>query len=221
MKLGIITYNKPHLKTQELIFGLKSCGYHDISLIITEFKIRKKREALISHRPQQFIGMSPFQIEKKMKIPSYDIEKKIIKKCDYIIIAGSNLIEKKYIIKNKIINCHPGLIPQSRGLDALKWSLLEHKLIGNTLHFIDEEIDSGKIIQHQITPILQSDTLETISVRHYNYEINLLINFLYGIKKNRIYKFKNDVSKKRMILQLEKNLLKNFNKIKKIIIKKQ
>lgn len=222
MKLGIITYNKPHLKTQELLFRLQFLGYKDICLILAKFKIRKERKILISHRPNQFIGFSPSQIKKKLKIPFYELSQKIIDKCDYVLIAGSNLLEAKYITKNKIINCHSGLIPQTRGLDSLKWALLNCQIVGNTLHFIDKDIDIGKVIEHRITPILQSDTIETLSLRHYNNEIDLLANFFKSIKsKNLIYYFSKKDAKKRMSFKTEKILVKNFNKIKKTIIKKQ
>ena len=44
MKIGIITYNKPHRKTQEVVFGLKEIGYKKIKFIICKFKNLKKKK---------------------------------------------------------------------------------------------------------------------------------------------------------------------------------
>jgi hypothetical protein len=46
VKIGIITYNRPHFKTQELVSGLISAGYKNITLIIKNFKIFKNKKKL-------------------------------------------------------------------------------------------------------------------------------------------------------------------------------
>jgi hypothetical protein len=64
LKIGIITYNVPHLKTQDVIFKLLERNYK-ISLILTKFKKFKKRTTLQSHRPIQFQGPNPYDLSKK------------------------------------------------------------------------------------------------------------------------------------------------------------
>ena len=44
-----------------------------------------------------------------------------------------------------MINCHSGIIPNSRGLDSLKWSVFNSKIVGATLHFIDKNIDLERL----------------------------------------------------------------------------
>ena len=61
MKIGIITYDIPHLKTQEIIYRLHDKGYK-ISIFINRFKKIKKRVTLYNHRPHQFLGLNPYEL---------------------------------------------------------------------------------------------------------------------------------------------------------------
>ena len=44
MRIGILTYNKPHKKTQDVICGLHRLGYKKIKLIISKFKKFKNKK---------------------------------------------------------------------------------------------------------------------------------------------------------------------------------
>ena len=54
MNIGVITYDVPHLKTQDLIFKLISKKYK-IKIIITKFKKFKKRDIFLSTGPINFL----------------------------------------------------------------------------------------------------------------------------------------------------------------------
>ena len=218
MKIGIITYDVPHLKTQEVFFRLLEKKYK-IYFFFIKFKKYKKRTTLINHRPFQFTGPDIFQLSRKYKIKIDSVETiKSHKNIKYFLICGGGIIDHKLIIKNKIINCHPGLIPMTRGLDSFKWSILNNLVIGNTLHFIDQKIDSGKIISHKKTPIFCEDSFESLAKRHYEFEIDMLVNFESYIKKQLIYNLKSKTPTKRMPFELQKKMINNFERFKNIII---
>ena len=66
-------------------------------------------------------------------------------------------IETKIInsLKNRIINLHPAYLPYGRGVGALLFSFIKNHPIGITIHFIDKNLDTGKIIaQKKINPNL-------------------------------------------------------------------
>ena len=218
MKIGVITYDIPHLKTQDLIFKLISKKYK-IKIIITKFKKFKKRDVFLNHRPYQFLGPNPYELAQKLKLGIHKIQQiKQLKNIDYFLIGGCGLIEKKYIIKNKIINCHPGLIPQTRGLDALKCAILKSHPIGNSLHFVDSSVDNGRVIGHKLTPIFKNDKFNDLSSRHYKMEIDMLADFekyLKNPKKNILKNIFNYEFNKRMNITNEKKMMKVFNKLKK------
>ena len=177
-KIGLITYNCPHLKTQQVLQGLLKKKKYEFEIFALPFLSRKPRRILLNHRPDQTKAEDSHKIAIDHAIPynncqnDYDIDNT----CDVYLVLGAGILSAK-CLKKKVINCHPGIIPASRGLDSFKWSLYEQKNLGVTLHYIDAEVDAGEIISIVPTPILKSDTFETLAARHYENEINTLINF--------------------------------------------
>ena len=76
----------------------------------------------------------------------------IIKKhnISLICLAGyMKIISKNFINKyrKKIINIHPSLLPKYKGLNTYKRVLKNNeKKTGCTVHFVNEKLDSGKLI---------------------------------------------------------------------------
>jgi phosphoribosylglycinamide formyltransferase-1 len=75
---------------------------------------------------------------------------------DLIVLAGYLRILPKEIIdefRGKIINLHPSILPDYKGLNAHKRSFEDKKSCGITIHYANEELDSGDIIlQYHINP---------------------------------------------------------------------
>jgi phosphoribosylglycinamide formyltransferase-1 len=67
---------------------------------------------------------------------------------------------------NRILNIHPSLLPAFPGLDA-QYQALAHgaKITGCTVHFVNEDLDSGPILLQAAVPVLDDDTLEALSSR--------------------------------------------------------
>ena len=79
------------------------------------------------------------------------IQEKINKhKISIICLAGyMKIISKSFINRcgKKIINIHPSLLPKFKGLNTFERVLNnKEKKTGCTVHFVNEKIDSGKII---------------------------------------------------------------------------
>ena len=68
--------------------------------------------------------------------------------------------------RGRILNIHPSLLPAFPGLDAQRQAL-QHgvKVSGCTVHFVDETLDGGPIIAQRAVPVLEDDTVETLSAR--------------------------------------------------------
>lgn len=66
----------------------------------------------------------------------------------------------------RILNIHPSLLPAFPGLESQRQAL-EHgvKISGCTVHFVDEQLDAGPIILQAAVPVLESDTVESLSAR--------------------------------------------------------
>jgi phosphoribosylglycinamide formyltransferase-1 len=67
---------------------------------------------------------------------------------------------------NRILNIHPSLLPAFPGLDAQRQAL-EHgvRVSGATVHLVSPEIDGGPIVLQAAVPVMESDTVETLSAR--------------------------------------------------------
>jgi phosphoribosylglycinamide formyltransferase-1 len=88
---------------------------------------------------------------------------------ELVCLAGFMRLLSAHFIRafhNRILNIHPSLLPAFPGLDAQRQAL-EHgvKITGCTVHFVDEFLDSGPIIIQSAVPVLDNDTVESLSAR--------------------------------------------------------
>ncbi len=81
---------------------------------------------------------------------------------ELVCLAGyMRLLSPEFIraFPNQIINIHPSLLPDFKGLDAQRQAF-EHgvKVTGCTVHFVDEELDNGPIIAQRTVEVRVDDT---------------------------------------------------------------
>lgn len=93
---------------------------------------------------------------------------------DLVILAGFLVVIPPQMIQkyeNRIINIHPSLIPSfaGKGFYGLKVheKALERgvKVVGATVHFVDEGTDTGPIILQKAVEVKQDDTPEVLQQR--------------------------------------------------------
>lgn len=106
---------------------------------------------------------------------------------DYCFSFGSHILKGDILtdFKHKLINFHPGIIPEVIGLRAIDKALSEKKqYIGNTVHFIDEGVDSG--------PIIMQNLMLADNFKKYGYDlfldgqIELFVKTVKLLEENRI-----------------------------------
>lgn len=146
-----------------------------------------------------------------------DYLKKI--KPDYGIILGARILSKDIIecFSEGIINFHPGILPENRGLDTIKWAINHDLPQGITTHFIDEKIDVGKKIFLETIDVEPNDSI---------YDIN---SKLVYIQMKHLYKVLNDnfqfsnlesleskfPSRKAVTEEIDKKIFEKFEDYKK------
>ena len=90
------------------------------------------------------------------------------------VLAGYLVVLEESFIKafrNRIVNIHPSLIPAfcGKGYYGLKVheAALERgvKLVGATVHFVDEGTDTGPIIAQKAVEVQEGDTAEILQKR--------------------------------------------------------
>jgi len=75
-----------------------------------------------------------------------------------------------------ILNVHPSLLPEFRGLDAARRALEAGvERTGVTVHFMVEEVDAGPIVAQEEVQILPGDTEEALMERLHPVEHRLLV----------------------------------------------
>ena len=88
---------------------------------------------------------------------------------DLVCLAGfMRLLSARFVkaYPQRILNIHPSLLPAFPGLDA-QYQALQHgvKIAGCTVHLVDEFLDSGPILLQAAVPVLDDDTVESLSAR--------------------------------------------------------
>jgi len=90
-------------------------------------------------------------------------------KVEGICLAGYMRLVGKTILRafpNRILNIHPALLPSFPGTHGHRDALAHGvKVSGCTVHFVDEDVDTGPIIVQRSVEVLDDDTEETLAAR--------------------------------------------------------
>jgi phosphoribosylglycinamide formyltransferase 1 len=81
----------------------------------------------------------------------------------FMRLVGAPLLDA---FPRRILNIHPSLLPAFPGLEAQRQAL-EHgvRVSGATVHFVNAGLDAGPIVAQTAVPVLDADTVETLSAR--------------------------------------------------------
>ena len=95
-----------------------------------------------------------------------------------IVLAGfMELLGSEFIRRfdGRIINVHPSLLPAFPGVGAIEQALeYGTRLIGVTVHFVDEGVDSGPIILQEAIELTYPRTVREVEERVHEVEHRLL-----------------------------------------------
>ena len=118
--------------------------------------------------------ISPKNFETRAEFNRVLLEKLNELQVDLVVLAGFLVVipeEMIRVYRNRIINIHPSLIPAfcGTGYYGLKVheAALEKgvKVVGATVHFVDEGTDTGAIILQKAVEVKQGDTPEILQRR--------------------------------------------------------
>jgi phosphoribosylglycinamide formyltransferase 1 len=104
---------------------------------------------------------------------------------ELVCLAGyMRLLSPEFVreFPNRIINIHPSLLPNFRGLEAQRQAIdAGAKISGCTVHFVDEELDHGDIILQKTVEVKSDDTAETLAARILEFEHALYVEAIKRI----------------------------------------
>ena len=109
---------------------------------------------------------------------------------ELVVLAGyMRLLEPVFIraFAGRIINVHPALLPAFPGTtsiaDAIAYGA---KVTGVTVHYVEDEMDSGPVILQEAVLVEEGDTTETLATRIHQVEHRLLPKAIRMIASGRL-----------------------------------
>jgi len=97
---------------------------------------------------------------------------------ELIVMAGWMKIASENFVntfKDRIINIHPSLLPSFKGKNPIDDALKEKALItGCSVHFVDKEVDNGKLIIQAALSIQTDDNLSSLTNKIHDIEHKIL-----------------------------------------------
>lgn len=90
----------------------------------------------------------------------------------YMRIIGPTLLSE---YENRILNIHPSYLPNYKGMDAIGQALSDNATFtGVTVHYVDEGMDTGSIIEQVRVEITENETRESLESK-----IHIIEHILY------------------------------------------
>ena len=112
------------------------------------------------------------------------------KDIELVVLSGYMRILTSHFVshwKGRLVNIHPSLLPDFPGAHAQRDAIEARvRVSGCTVHFVDEGVDSGPIIEQREVPVLESDTIDTLKHRIKEAEHDLYPKVLDDISSGRI-----------------------------------
>lgn len=123
----------------------------------------RKAEALnipvFSFLPKQYDSKQAFETDIVQELEQHSIS--FVFLAGYMRLIGPVLLQA---FEGRIINIHPSLLPAFPGKDAIgqAWEA-GVKITGVTIHYVDEGMDTGRIIAQEAVNIRRTDSKETLT----------------------------------------------------------
>ena len=205
MKIVFVTSLDLHHK---FIINKIYSKFNNIIIFRDKEKIKSKFNTSFSLVKKQALYERKKWLKKKLKLPEViNIKnankiskiKQIKKLKPQIIVALGAIRLNKNFIKNfkrtKIVNLHGGNPNYYRGLDSHYWAIYHNdfKNLQVCLHFIENELDTGKIIQIKKIKLFKNMKLHQLRSKNAEIAEEILSKFLTNISsKKRIILKKNN-----------------------------
>jgi len=196
MRVGVFVYDFPHFKSQQGIYNLVVNGIKPAVVFAQEKKELKITRSAVKVAPSWLAVNHPSHITKALGLRYYvadhdsEYVEKIIEtlRLDLGVVLGARILKKHTIdaFKIGVLNMHPGIIPVNRGLDNIKWAVLDGIKQGVTGHLIDDRVDMGAVIDIRIVPVHYNDSLMDIHLRVQDIEQLMMIDIVKAYSEGAV-----------------------------------
>jgi phosphoribosylglycinamide formyltransferase-1 len=126
--------------------------------------LERARQAGIETRwlgPQEYADRQAYDAAVARTLRAHEVD--LVCLAGFMRLVGPPLLEA---YANRMLNIHPSLLPAFPGLHAQRQALdYGVRVTGATVHLVDSALDAGPIVLQSAVPVLDDDTVETLSDR--------------------------------------------------------
>ena len=185
MRTAIFVYDFPHWKSQQILLTMTAKGYRPevaISFAPKEIYVPdsliKPKHVGVLH-PREICSALGILYDEPMEMSEMVNQLKWAN-IDVGLVGGARILPRPVweSCKKGIINVHPGLIPEARGLDCIRWSVYHNIPLGVSAHYIDERVDAGRVILRKPIPLYKGDCWLSIRTRLDETQIEIIPDVL-------------------------------------------
>ncbi len=108
---------------------------------------------------------------------------------DYVVSFFTKLFvgELLTVYKDRIINLHPSLLPAFKGLDGFGDTMrFKARYMGTTIHFVDRQVDEGKLIMQSICPVDPEQPVTSLRHTVFQHQCKSLLQVVKWLSEGRI-----------------------------------
>jgi methionyl-tRNA formyltransferase len=154
----------------ESLKALVENGYNVVGVVTTPDRAVGKHQSVLQPSAVKQYALSqnlPLLQPEKLKDEKFLEKLKALKADLQIVVAFRMLPESVWAMPRfGTFNLHASLLPQYRGAAPINWAIINGETeTGVTTFLLDREIDTGKILFQEKTPISETDTAETVHDR--------------------------------------------------------
>lgn len=119
--------------------------------------------------PEDYEGKGHFERDILRELKRRNVDWVVL--AGYMRLVGTTLLSQ---YEGRIVNIHPSLLPSFPGKDAVGQALAAGvKVSGVTVHYVDEGMDTGKIIAQEAVPVPEHDDRDRLRQRLHTVEHEL------------------------------------------------
>ncbi len=168
-----------------ILDGIIDSGYNVASVITTPDKPAGRGQKVSESAVKQYATKKNLQILQPEKLKSEEFIKalKSLEADLFVVVAFRMLPEIIWSMPPKgTINLHASLLPDYRGAAPINWAIINgEKETGVTTFFIEQEIDTGEILEKQSIPIDKNETAGDLHDKLMNLGTSLVVQSIEKI----------------------------------------
>jgi folate-dependent phosphoribosylglycinamide formyltransferase PurN len=183
-RLVVFAYAFPHKKTQDVLLRLTALGRPPTAVLAAPWQPLPVAPPAVRVKPRHADLLHPADLCRSFGIEYHVVDHRsesCLLLLDWLkpelgVIGGARILSGAVLdyFRHGVVNLHPGVLPDVRGLDALQWSLYDGLPLGVTAHIVDARVDAGWILEKRLIDIYQDDTLVDLGLRLYETQLAML-----------------------------------------------